>query len=201
MTKNDTKGGDDCTSYKGCNAVPECPGGSWGAACDCSIDSHCDICQNPSTGGIGCTLCNQGYFEFDYNYPCTQCQEIFGNECLHCTNLLGCQQCDNNCQRIQDPNCGLWWCDCNDINITQVAPTTTDTNGDIISMIDGFLDGTDLDAYLRDLESDCYACIGDWGCGIDIFEKWISLSGICDLGSHAIITDTFTNGNIYFKTF
>ena len=40
-------------------------------------DPYCQICNMPT----GCSQCqNTGeYFKLDYNYPCTQCQQVFGD--------------------------------------------------------------------------------------------------------------------------
>ena len=53
--------------------------------------------------GNGCVQCSNSYFQFSRDYPCMQCQEIFGNQCLHCTSGTpngehngGCQQCISN---------------------------------------------------------------------------------------------------------
>ena len=72
--------------------------------CDCSELSNCQVCH-----ANGCNQCNQGYFKKDYNFKCEQCQEVFGDDCMHCTDFQGCQQCRTG-TRTYDPDCGLYYC-------------------------------------------------------------------------------------------
>ena len=57
----------------------------------------------------GCNQCITNYFKKDYNYQCADCQETFGDDCMHCTDFLGCQQCHSG-TRTYDDDCGLFYC-------------------------------------------------------------------------------------------
>lgn len=105
----------DCSDFIGCPDA--CIGGAWGTGCDCTYpnggdaDPNCVTCHSPALGeGPGCNQCNitNGYFKVDYNYSCTQCQEIFGDGCLHCTDFNGCVQCDeiNGYTSVHVTSCG-----------------------------------------------------------------------------------------------
>lgn len=160
----------------------------------CSCDEPDLLCSDECETMNGCSQCESiNSFLASQDHKCIDCNQFFGDECLHCTNFLGCQQCNSQCQRIQDAQCGLWYCDCD----TTPSPTPSLTVG----TVDEFLDGSNVENYLSRFTSDCYACIGEWGCGVDVFYKWISLSGICDLGTYGIVTDAFTNDNMYFLMF
>ena len=40
-----------------------------------------------------------------------RCSEVFGNDCMHCSNFIGCQQCDGDSKRKRDDYCdGLYYC-------------------------------------------------------------------------------------------
>ena len=62
--------------------------------CSCEELTNCLNCHS-----IGCGECDGGYFKKDNNYPCSQCQDTFGSECLHCADFHGCQQCKTGYQR------------------------------------------------------------------------------------------------------
>ena len=76
--------------------------------CYCSQVTNCKVCNDDQ----GCSECEENYFKKDYNYNCAHCQEIFGDECLFCQDFNGCAQCQTNCQRVMDPDCGIWYCQC-----------------------------------------------------------------------------------------
>ena len=98
----------DCNNnvyYKGKVCENPCEGGH----CNCyyeNQDPHCQVCQIIEDYGQ-CTQCKDGYFKLHHNnkYKCQQCQEMFGNECLHCSNSQGCQQCENGYVLVDDPEC------------------------------------------------------------------------------------------------
>ena len=71
-------------------------------------DPYCQVCNMPS----GCAQCQNGgeYFKLDYNHPCTQCQQVFGDECLHCQDFNGCAQCANGFERVYDSQEDLFYC-------------------------------------------------------------------------------------------
>ena len=106
-----------CSSFHGC--PDPCIGGAWGPACDCrdpdgiDADPNCLVCHSPATNeGPGCDQCDisNDYFKIDYNHNCAQCQEVFGNECLHCSDFDGCQQCQQGYERIFDEDCDVYYC-------------------------------------------------------------------------------------------
>ena len=75
----------------------------------------------------GCNQCESGYFKVDYNYPCTHCQETFGDECLFCQDFNGCGQCAPDYNRVKDSSSGLWYCSLSD---------TSSTNGRVRVLLD-----------------------------------------------------------------
>lgn len=82
--------------------------------CDCDDDEFCRICHYPD--GPGCSQCEFGYFKLDWNYPCTNCQELFGPECNFCQDFHGCGQCSERAVRMEDEHFGIWYCaDCDDL--------------------------------------------------------------------------------------
>ena len=90
-----------------------CITGTLNCPSECSSDPcSCDEVQNCRDGlcdANGCDLCEDGYFKKDYNYHCAQCQQVFGDDCMHCTDFLGCQQCQTG-TRTYDSDCGLYYC-------------------------------------------------------------------------------------------
>ena len=103
-----------------CSGFTNCPSKCYGDnGCDCDVpdgrdgDPHCLLCESPKYGGLGCTECDieNGYFKVDYNYPCKQCEEVFGEGCLHCGDFNGCEECDlQYYDRIFDPDCEVYYC-------------------------------------------------------------------------------------------
>ena len=113
------------SSTYNCPSFDNCPNQCVdGLGCDCrypegvDADKNCLVCHGSYTGGPGCNQCDieNDYFKVDYNYKCTQCQEVFGEECLHCGDFDGCQQCADGYDRVFDPVCDVYWCrpPCND---------------------------------------------------------------------------------------
>ena len=103
-----------------CNGFTNCPYQCYhGNPCDCDVpdgkdpDYNCKVCHSPKRGGPGCNQCDieNDYFKVDYNYPCKQCQKVFGYGCLHCGDFDGCQQCDSQYyDRVFDPYCDVYYC-------------------------------------------------------------------------------------------
>ena len=59
----------------------------------------------------GCSQCKRNRFKIDQNHKCIDCQETFGGGCLHCSDYIGCQQCDStNYIRQCDYTCGVFYC-------------------------------------------------------------------------------------------
>lgn len=58
----------------------------------------------------GCSQCHNGYFKKDNDYPCINCQQVFGSQCLFCQDYNGCAQCENGFNRVYNSECGLWEC-------------------------------------------------------------------------------------------
>ena len=87
--------GDGCDIYN-----DECPGGT----CQCpSEDPHCMVCQSNTQE---CSQCDNGFFKIGNQFPCRQCQDMFGHECLHCSDNNGCQQCKPGYILVNDNTCG-----------------------------------------------------------------------------------------------
>ena len=76
--------------------------------CDCDDAGPC--VSGTCNAASGCAQCESGYWKKDYNYTCVGCTETFGDNCLHCTDFLGCQQCVNGSSRYYDDDCGLYYC-------------------------------------------------------------------------------------------
>ena len=82
--------------------------------CDCDneysndFDDKCTDCHSN-----GCDRCDEdnGWFKSSFNHKCRQCQQVFGYECLHCQDFNGCAQCDVGYERVQNTECGLWYCE------------------------------------------------------------------------------------------
>ena len=68
-------------------------------------DLNCRVCNNDE-----CSQCNDGYFKKDRYTQCTNCQSVFGSECMFCQDFNGCGQCAQGYLRIQDASCGIWYC-------------------------------------------------------------------------------------------
>ena len=94
-----------------------CPEKCANSPCDCDnvfsddYDANCIACHEN-----GCNQCDQenGYFKPDFDRPCVQCQDIFGDGCLHCQDFNGCAQCDQeNGYQMQtdiESECQLNYC-------------------------------------------------------------------------------------------
>ena len=83
-----------------CDYDYQCPGGT----CECpDEDPHCMVCQSH---GQVCSQCDNGFFKIGNQFPCRQCQETFGHECLHCDDNNGCQQCKDGYRLVSDNKCG-----------------------------------------------------------------------------------------------
>ena len=54
--------------------------------------------------------CIDNYFKLDHNYPCANCQDVFGIECLHCQDYNGCAQCADGYIRTYDNQEDLYYC-------------------------------------------------------------------------------------------
>ena len=103
-----------------CNDILECDDDP----CDCSEVLNC---RQSTCHSNGCDQCNVNYWKKDYNYHCVSC-DIFGDDCMHCTDFLRCQQCRDG-TRTYDESCGVWYCDSGS-NLTGCAstkPTITST--------------------------------------------------------------------------
>ena len=81
--------------------------------CECEGDyevnsiDNCNICHDNS----GCSQCKYGYFKIDYDFPCMDCQVVFGDNCQGCQDFVGCQQCNSGSSRMFDSDSYLWYCD------------------------------------------------------------------------------------------
>ena len=88
--------------------------------CDCGADGAeatedflCHICHSN-----GCDECEDvgTNWKLDYNYPCVNCQEIFGVECLFCQDFNGCGQCASDYVRVYDEQEDIYYCElCTDL--------------------------------------------------------------------------------------
>ena len=74
--------------------------------CDCNDDEYCQNCQPHGF----CSQCINGYFKLKWNYPCANCQEVFGIGCMFCQNNNGCGQCKNGYTRTYDSDANIWYC-------------------------------------------------------------------------------------------
>ena len=107
--------------------IPECDNDP----CDCDneysddFDEQCLACHEN-----GCDLCDCGYFKKDYNYPCTNCNELFGDGCKFCQDFLGCGQCHEGYDRIYEQDCELWYCVESEITCLTERASGTDCSGD-----------------------------------------------------------------------
>ena len=101
-----------------CSINLECPTPCTNDPYDCIYEEVQDCIMNTYHPN-GCDQCMNGYFKKDYNYPCVSCKDTFGDDCIHCTDFLGCQQCSVG---TYDPDCDDGECD--------NADTTGDENDD-----------------------------------------------------------------------
>ena len=90
--------------------ILNCPDECVNDPCECINVEHC---RSGTCHSNGCDQCEDGYFKKDYNYQCAQCQQVFGDDCMFCTDFLGCQQCSTG-GRTYDSECGLWYCKSSD---------------------------------------------------------------------------------------
>ena len=63
------------------------------------VNSPCSLAEAGNCGvyqiGQGCVECVSNNFQLSFDYPRVDCQEYFGEECLHCSDFNGCQECIN----------------------------------------------------------------------------------------------------------
>ena len=84
-----------------------CPKQCFNNPCHCDEVNYC----KPSACHIaGCNQCINGYWKKNYNFHCQPCQETFGNQCLHCADFRGCQQCDRGYDLVKSDECNIWYC-------------------------------------------------------------------------------------------
>ena len=83
-----------------------CPFECENSPCSCGELDNCQVCHEES----GCAQCKDGYFKKDYNYPCVNCQTVFGDSCMFCQDLNGCGQCKQGFIRTFDDSCQMWFC-------------------------------------------------------------------------------------------
>lgn len=92
----------------------ECPASCSFSPCSCVYETDLN-CGATTCHSNGCDQCLDGYWKQSYSHKCEQCQESTGSGCLHCSDFIGCQQCDtaNGYVRIKDTSCGttLYYCD------------------------------------------------------------------------------------------
>ena len=67
-----------------------------------SLECNSSPCSSDESGlcqvyhdNQGCSQCISNSFKFGANFECVNCQTFFGNECLHCSDNIGCQECDS----------------------------------------------------------------------------------------------------------
>ena len=92
-------------SSSSCDYVFSCPNQCSGDVCNCDDgyeNKNCNICHN----GQGCSQCEYGYIKIGTNYPCVECQSVFGDGCLHCSDHNGCNQCMDGYEMVKDNYCG-----------------------------------------------------------------------------------------------
>ena len=86
--------------------------------CSNSNENH-DHCSEEESGNCevynerkGCSQCKNGNFKKSFNYPCVNCQSVFGDECSFCNDFIGCQQCtdQNKYSREFDSESQLYYC-------------------------------------------------------------------------------------------
>lgn len=75
--------------------------------CNCDEDDYCRVCQSHGQ----CSQCMNGYFRLGHNYPCANCQEVFGSGCMFCQNFNGCGQCSSGYKRMYDNVAHVWYCE------------------------------------------------------------------------------------------
>ena len=137
-------------------------------------------CQCDEVGGCelyhfktGCLQCDNsgGYFRVRtsgddaYNFPCMQCQEVFGNECLNCNDNTGCSQCASGYVLTYYDECGLNYCQAY-IDSPTPRPTSNpvlggDGFGQCPDLCNEFGGVCDCDTQI----SNCQVCNQGSGCG------------------------------------
>ena len=80
----------------------------YGRPCNCY--EECQFCAYGECKENGCNQCKEGYFKKSYNYPCIDCQKMFGDKCMFCQDFNGCGQCKQGSLRVFDSICGLYKC-------------------------------------------------------------------------------------------
>ena len=82
----------------------------------CGLDPYTCACDDISDGcqlydyDIGCIYCRDGYFRINAYYPCSNCQSVFGNECVSCYDGQGCTRCAPGYELARDKDCNLHYC-------------------------------------------------------------------------------------------
>ena len=89
--------------------------------CSCDVVGDSEFCRicHPN----GCDQCENGYFKKDYDYPCENCYDTFGEGCLSCQDFDGCGQCAPGYERVFEERCQLWTC-----KMHPLSTTTDDDN-------------------------------------------------------------------------
>ena len=77
---------------------------------DCAVcDQGSDDASSMSGSHVGCGQCTSRNFLYRHN-QCESCNGLFGDECLHCSDTTGCQQCANGYTHTFDSECCLYYC-------------------------------------------------------------------------------------------
>ena len=136
-----------CTDGTGCQ---ECASGYrrtyhsdcslWSCEFADSCDENCANCQS-NNNFPRCAQCNSGYFLGDNTGEngCINCHEEYGDECLFCANLQGCQQCASGYQRVKDDDTNLWYCQCIGDNCIEIIDFES-LNGTFGLNLNGYYD-------------------------------------------------------------
>ena len=66
-------------------------------------------CKNYKNG-VGCKKCENGFYLFNYNYPCIECQASCSN-CKSCKDFVGCKKCNSNYGLAVDNSTNLQFCE------------------------------------------------------------------------------------------
>ena len=92
--------------------IIKCPGECKYFPCGCCEDNLLSNCNEGNCHINGCDQCNNGQnlFKRDYTYYCETCQDIFGDVCLFCSDITGCQQCSSGYDRVQDSITEMYYC-------------------------------------------------------------------------------------------
>ena len=100
-----------------CDYSVECPDKCNGDVCSCDDgyeNKNCNICHN----GQGCSQCEYGYIKDSNNYPCVNCQLVFRDGCIHCSDYNENNQCIDGYDFVKDNYCdnGVNYCKPNECN-------------------------------------------------------------------------------------